>query len=350
MAPPAQDPPSHSAMSTPPPQRIPKEPGLAGVSLVGWIMGALTVLVGAGLIAAGWLLESDGYPSSLLQNAGVAVLLLVPLFAVERTFTHRIRRAERASKDVQRDLSQVETRLDSTATSLDEISKQLGERLDASAAANEDLGERARREVAPETLGALFERAEELRALSKLGLRTVVPHRWERFRVNRLGDVGPSAIGISVEGVRGDPLDISVAWASGESAVTALSSLAEAWRRAGSYPGDAVLDPVKLFPAVIDSLELAISSKHHGGEDPLAPLIEKLSPNWVMTDYGLEHLPMPYLIDHPRLVAELEDWRRQMREKTWAAEEDQKARDNGGADFWMVSEVSSRFFKYQSER
>jgi hypothetical protein len=315
-------------------------------------MGALTILVGAGLIAAGWLLESDGYPSSLLQNAGVAVLLLVPLFAVERTFTHRIRRAERASKDVQRDLSRVETRLDSTATSLDEISKQLGERLNASAAANEDLGERARREVLPETLGALFERAEELQALSKLGLRTVVPHRWERFRVNRLGDAGdgPSAIRISVEGVRGDPLDISVDWASGESAVTALAALAEAWRRAGSYPGDAVLDPVKLFPTVIDSLELAISSKHHGGEDPLAPLIEKLSPNWVMTDYGLEHLPMPYLIDHPRLVAELEDWRRQMREKTWAVEEDQKARDNGGADFWMVSEVSSRFFKYQSER
>src|ERR1700754_1545863 len=146
-------------MSDPQPPDNTRKYRLGGISTLGWVMGVMTVLAGASLIAAGWLLDSDEYPSSLLQNAGVAVLLLVPLFAVERTFTHRVKRNERASRDVQRDLSLVETRLNSTVTSLDEISQDLGEELEASSAANAGLGERARQEISPETIGALFERA-----------------------------------------------------------------------------------------------------------------------------------------------------------------------------------------------
>ena len=67
-------------------------------------IAAATGLLGAGLIAGGWLLgasisaaspdESAQYASSLMLGLGVAFLLVLPLFLVEQLFARRIQRVE----------------------------------------------------------------------------------------------------------------------------------------------------------------------------------------------------------------------------------------------------------------
>jgi hypothetical protein len=158
-------------------------------------------------------------------------------------------------------------------------------------------------------------------------------------------DTKDGSIRISVEGVRGDPLGIAVNWGPEEGAAAALAVLVELWTRAGSYPGNSVLDPTQIFPPLIDTLDLAIQSRRSRGEDQLSPIIEKLSKEWLLTDYGLEHLLVPYWIEGKELAEDVEGWRRHMREKTWVLEENKRAQAAGEPDFWLVSEIASKFFE-----
>jgi hypothetical protein len=333
---------------------VPEEASSAqvrSVSWLGWLVGGLTLLVGAGAIATGWLLDGHAYASSLLQNAGVALLLLVPLFAAERAFTRRVRSTEQATKEVRRDVAVAETRIDAATATLEEIARELETELDATAVTDAELTKAARSGNSVETLGSLFHRAAELGALSEHGLRVVVPHQWERFRFRWSEmpgppEVEPGSILVSVEGVRGDSLGIAVEWTPGMTAAEALSGLVDIWTRAGSFPGQGVLEVDRIFPPLIDSLELAINERRGGGENSLSPLIERVSQEWAMTDFGLEHIGYPYWIRGEELASDVEDWRRHMWEKNWILEEDERAKQAHEPDFWMLSEVASKFFEY----
>jgi hypothetical protein len=324
---------------------------LRSISRLASLVGGLTLLVGAGAIAAGWLLDDHTYASSLLQNAGVALLLLVPLFAAERAFTSRVRRTEQEAREVRRDVAVVETRLNTTAATLEEIESELETELDAAATADAELTDAARAGISVETLGTLFHRASELGALSRHGLRVVVPHQWERFRFGWSEmpgppEVEPGSIRVSVEGVRGDSLGIAIEWTPEMPAAAALSELVDIWTRTGSFPGKGVLEVERIFPPLVDSLELAISERREGGEDTLSPLIERVSREWAMTDFGLEHIGYPYWIRGKELAEDVDNWRRHMWGKTWVLEEDERAKEAHEPDFWMVSEVASKFFEH----
>lgn len=324
---------------------------LRSISRLAWLVGGLTLLAGASAITIGWLLDDHTYASSLLQNAGVALLLLVPLFAAERAFTARVRRTEQETREVGRDVAAVETYLNAAPATPEEIGGELETKLDAVTAADTELTDAARAGISVETLGALFHRASELGALSKHGVRVVVPHQWERFRFGWSEmpgdpDVKPGSIRVSVEGVRGDSLGIAIEWTPEMSAAAALSELVNVWTRAGSFPGKGVLEIERIFPPLVDSLELAISERRDGGEDTLSPLIERISREWAMTDFGLEHIGYPYWIKGKELAEDVADWRRHMQGKTWVLEEDERAKEAHEPDFWMVSEVASKFFEH----
>ena len=320
--------------------------GLRSISTQSLTVGIGAVVLGGGLIAAGWLLDKHVYASSLLQNSGVAVLLLVPLFFAERILSHRF---TQQAREVNRDVAAVESRISSTATTLDELSTDLNAELGAAADADSQLADDTRLAISLETLGKLFDRACELKGLSEHGLRVAAPHQWERFRFSWPKmpggqDLPDRTMRVSIEGVRGDALGIEIEWAPNESAVAVLAALAESWKRTGSYPGDAVIDPQAIFPNLIDSLDLVIQARRLRGEDQLSPLIEKLSEEWALTDYGLEHLSTPYWIRGSELVSDLNDWRRHMREKTWVVEGDERAKAAHEPDFWMASEIAKWFF------
>jgi len=110
-----------------------------------------------------------------------------------------------------------------------------------------------------------------------------------------------------------------------------------------------VMDADVIIGKLIETLDLVIRSRRTRGEDQLSPMIEQLSRDWVLTDFGLEHLPVPYWIKARELTnnSELEDWRLHMREKTWVLEEDERARAASEPDFWMVSEIARQFFRKQ---
>jgi hypothetical protein len=322
------------------------------------LAAAVVVGLGAGLIAAGWLLDSHEYLSALLRETGIIVFLVLPLLWIEHLFEQRIQASERQTRDevgaVAEDVVAMSTRVAETRQSLSDLQEQTSSRLQAAGDAETALAKEARDQPSFDTISKLFRRADELHAISKHGLRLAIPHQWERLRFHNLNAVARTGSGeqsqpvflLTVDHVAGNSVGVRTVWEAGQSPADALLAVADAWKRSGGYPGDSAIDAEWIFGKLIDSLELAIRSRRTGGEGQLSPLIELLSTNWVMTDVGLEHVPIFYTIPRGELIAEsdLEDWRRHMREKPWVAEENEVAQQTESYDFYMVSEVAHLFF------
>jgi hypothetical protein len=116
-----------------------------------------------------------------------------------------------------------------------------------------------------------------------------------------------------------------------------LMAIAEAWKRTGEYPGDSAMDATWIFERLIRTLEVAIKSRSTGGHDQLSPVIELLGSKWAMTDYGLEYLRHPYVIDRGRLLTDkaVANWRQHMHEKVWVLQDDKLAdTSKREPDFW----------------
>jgi hypothetical protein len=322
------------------------------------LVAVVVVALGAGLIILGWRLDSHDYSSSLLREAGIIVLLVLPLLRLEQLFERRIEASEKQTRrevgKVAQDLTAVSTRVSEARQSLSDLQEQTSNRLQAAADAETALTVEARDQPSFHTINKLFRRADELKAISEHGLRIGLPHLWERLRFQNVNAVIRNASGeqsrpvfvLAVEGVSGESTGVKTVWEPGQSPADALLALADAWKPVEGYPGDSIFNVEWIFGKLIDSLDLAIRSRRTGGDGQLSPLIELLSAHWAMTDFGLEHVPMYYSIPREELIArtELTDWRQHMGEKPWITEEKEAARQTEEYDFWMVSEVAHKFF------
>lgn len=286
------------------------------------------------------------------------MLLVLPLLLLERLFEHRIAESEtRTAREVggvTRDVEAVSVQLAETRRSLADLKAETGGRLKEAADAETALVDAARAEPSFDTIRALFRRADELNAVSEHGLRVGFPGQWERVRFRSLSSVSPQAAGgetepvffLIIENPAGKSIGVQIAWSFAESAANALVALADAWKRAGTYPGDGTIDAQWIFGQLIESLGVAIRSRRTAGDGQLSPLIELLSSTWAMTDFGLEHVPMHYTIPRSELIRsdDVAHWRKHMTDKEWVNEENERSRAAGEPDFWMVSELGNKFF------
>ena len=318
----------------------------------------LTLILGIALILVGWHFEHKRYLSSLLLQTGLTVLLVLPPLWLERLFEHRIAESEtktaREFGGVTRDVEAVSVQLAATRQSLADLKAETGGRLKEAADAEIALVDEARADPTFDRIRRLFQRADELQAVSEHGLRVAIPGQWERVRFRSLSAVSPETIGgatepvvfLIIEDPTGKPIGVQTVWGPEQSPADALVTLADAWKRAASYPGDAAIDAEWIFGRLIESLGVAIRSRRTAGDGQLSPLIELLSTTWAMTDFGLEHLPMYYVIPGAELIeqADLSQWRTHMAEKSWVEEENEQARAAQEPDFWMVSELGHNFF------
>lgn len=322
------------------------------------LAAVLTLLLGTALVLAGWRLEHQRYLSSLLLQAGLIVFLVLPLLWLERLFERRIADSEtktaREVGGVSHDVEAVSVQLAQTRRSLADLNAETAGRLKEAAEAEAALVAAARAGPTFDTIRSLFQRAGELQAISEHGLRVAIPGQWERVRfrglkaVSRETDGGVTEPGflLIVEDPTGKSIGVQTVWAPNQSPSDALIALADAWKRAGSYPGDSAIDAERILGRLIDSLGVAIQSRRTAGDGQLSPLVELLSTTWAMTDFGLEHVPMYYPIPGAELVEQddLSHWRTHMAEKSWVEEENKQALAAREPDFWMVSERGHKFF------
>jgi hypothetical protein len=328
-------------------KRVPRRP-----------VAAVTLLVGAGLVVAGSEVQDEHYVSSLLLQAGLTVLLVLPLLGLERLFEHRVAESEaqttREVGSVARDVEAVSVQLADTRRTLADLKAETSGRLQSAADAEAALVEEARAGPSFENVRRLFQRADDLQAISDHGLRVAVPGQWERLRFRSLSAVSPVGVGgntdpvifLIVENPAGRSIGVQTIWSSDQTPSDALVAVADAWKRAASYPGDSAIDAEQIFRQLVDSFGTALESRRAGGDGQLSPLIEMLSSTWAMTDFGLEHVTAYYPIEAKELIAEddLAHWRGHMADKAWVGEENEHARDAGEPDFWMVSELAHKFF------
>jgi hypothetical protein len=306
-----------------------------------WTIGIALTALGAAMILAGWLADDKTYLSSLLLQIGSVALLVLPVLYFERVFEARL---ERAEADSERRVSRVRDDLETVSRSVAELRSALQDRFAAAEAADRSAVAQARGHVSFENVRDAVMRAHQVKGISAHGLRVRIDSLWQRLKVT-LDDAAPGELRLSVEDARGGPIGVDVAWRQGEDVVDALASLAERWKATGEYPGDSALNAAQIVGDLLDSVELVLESRRRGGDEQLSPLIEVASEHWAITDIGLEHLgEPPYWIQAEDLTRRADEIRAHVAQKTWVREEDERAQDKGGDDFWMVAERARMFF------
>jgi hypothetical protein len=314
----------------------------------------VTVLGVAALLVGQELAKCEPYWSSVLSNAGVALFLVLPLLLVERLLARRVRasevRSKQRSEGIRTEVAAVRSEVEETRSQLGTLRDQTDARFAAARQHDEQAVRRAREEVTYENVSALLERAEELHALSRHGLRVALPHSWERLKFNKLstvaqGDPKPTPfIQIHLVSFVGDSENVLVAWTEGQELAGTWAELAAAWQRRGGYPGDAILDADAVFAWLLRSLELAVERRTDArGRPGIGPLIEMVNEAWALTDDGLEHLGEPeYCIDRKRIVQEPRITREAMLEKLWVEER--------ADDFGDAYQLAERYFTERAKR
>jgi hypothetical protein len=145
--------------------------------------------VGAALIFIAWFLSSD-FAIAVLINLGTATMLFSALYVVQRSVLERrvesielqTQETGRAVEAVSRTVDEVRQEVAVALESLGEATRQhvVNEReLDEKAIANFEAG------ASFDTAWDLFERADDLRAISPEGVRVALPLMYNRLRFQK---------------------------------------------------------------------------------------------------------------------------------------------------------------------
>jgi hypothetical protein len=303
----------------------------------GWVTGCFAG--GGALVGLAFLVEArwhwQGVSTSVLVQLGASLGLAGVLFLLERRFTRRVERAsERAAKHA---AEQVETRMqertDRLAARLDELQSDVMKRVRRRAEEQDATIAALRDDVSYETVTTALTEANRLNAIHD-GQVTVqasynpdgliLTFSWvEDTDINSERSSGPH---LDVDGA-----GVNVEWRPGEPGGEVGHRLVEELQRAGRWDGETTLDWGVTLRNLQASLDLAISSIRrdryawhlHG------PLIELVSPTWVLTTAGVEHLGRGLMVPEadfpeqiPRVIANSSPTARQRAEeaRTWCPE------------------------------
>jgi len=143
--------------------------------------------VGLGLIVLGWMVQDSSYPSGLLLELGISLLLLIPFFLLSRWLEGHIREAEQRSEERAATLSaqvdDVREEVRRTSARLDELGEETRAQIRLSEQADKKLFHRFEDAPSYDSLVRLLARARELGAMSNKGVRVRIPgtYYWLRF-------------------------------------------------------------------------------------------------------------------------------------------------------------------------
>ncbi len=274
-------------MSDPPDEPAPNYRHLAFVGLAG-------SLVIAGAVAIHLLTTIDIIWSELGLHIGTGILLFAVLFFLERQYVRRQVLTHTAPA-----LAQVASVAKQAADSLRTIDLRLADALNQQ---DSDVRTRATQfETAGDhaSLSSLLQRAQELGAIKRYGVRTSIPHTAYYLRVCRVDDDDPisgSAPGHTSDAMRcvverPDRTGVGeLLWDRNTPADETFLRLRDIMAQDDQAPS--VYEATPIRSGLVDTLVLAIKSRTNTAEGlhPVGQILQLQSDHWVVTWDGLENL------------------------------------------------------------
>jgi hypothetical protein len=254
----------------------------------------LIFVFGVGLLIAGGALPSGSYLIGVIQNIGVALLLLVPLLLIQRAVVEQLDQVEENTRLAVEDLSdqvlEVREQVERTTARLDELSGATLDAVQEGRRRDQDLFKAFEENPTLATLRPLLDRADDLNAISASGVRVAIPGTPLRMRL-RTRDIGAQfakalaatdhvPFAVRLEHSDGELLE-HIQWWPAQDAAQFATSVADALQRRNAYPGDTAFDATELFKRLLETLRIGIEARTRArpivGRVP--PIIEMTRPN-----------------------------------------------------------------------
>jgi hypothetical protein len=278
---------------------------------------ALTTVVGAGMVATGWLLAGPGYLADVLLQVGSSLVLVIPLVQVGWMIENRLRRAEQRAVSMASELAGVRDavlRLDQVGTAARELIESSRESWDAELAATTDAP--TRRNIARQV-----DRATSAGMLAIGGFRVRIPGTELRLRYVLVPAGSDPALSLTIERVDAEPVH-GLMW-TGDTPVEIIArDIAEAAAALRLYPGDAEYDASELLGDLLAGIRHGVAARHGDHPRRLGALVEVPGGQWAIAEDGLYCLERDYRIPLDRLGETSEDWRSHMLAKAWVDRDD----------------------------
>ncbi|MFU8947897.1 hypothetical protein ACLRGF_14325 [Mycetocola zhadangensis] len=279
------------------------------------IVGA-TVLVGATLVVASWLLrDDDPWWSALLANVAVFAMLLIPGELLLARFGARIERAEGAADNAQVTADEAQRTAEDTARSLQDVRSGLIERQLAELEAELDVYREIVNRPSRETMLGALRKATEDEVITRAGVRAPI---WEtdihyRFVV----DDTLSELEVRLEHDDGKVIS-SVVWEPDAAPEAFYQQLVLEVRAAGHDRGTALNDSTQSVQELSEMLvEVARlrSQELAGHRQTLRRIIERRDGWYFTEDYVIPADSLSYTIATDRLNEM--DWEQHLLNKGW---------------------------------
>jgi hypothetical protein len=286
----------------------------------------LVVILGVGLLFGAFVLRRNSYWLSVLTEIGGAVALIAPLLIAERYLARRIEQAQAVTSQsvsaVVERVEKVEAEAAKLAVSLATLSERAGRVVDAQRKEFEALLNNLEEDFTAHNIFCLVERAKEIGAISREGVRVIPEYGITRVRFDTSYDHEPAGY-FSEEWIAVPKLSVRLESSSGE-AIEELHwtedmifddvvvAVVEMFQRSRDFSPS--VDYGQLFRELKDTLDLAVHNRLDNGH-VAAPVIGMPNKHWAISDLGLESVNVLYQIPKQRLWEP--DWVAHMQEKTW---------------------------------
>jgi hypothetical protein len=292
----------------------------AARTLVGdrvFVGSAITTMVGAGMVAAGWVLAESGYLADVLLQVGSSLVLVIPLVQIGWMIENRLRRAEQRTASMASELAGVRDavlRLDQVGTAARELIESSRESWEAELAAAADAP--TRRNIA-----RLVDQATSAGLLAVGGFRVRIPGTELRLRYVLVPTASDPALSLTIERVDAEPVH-GLMWTGDTPVAIIARDIAEAAAALHLYPGDAEYDASALLGDLLAGIRHGVAGRHGDRPRRLGALVEVPGRQWAIAEDGLYCLERDYRIPLHRLGETSEDWRSHMLAKSWVDRDD----------------------------
>lgn len=302
----------------------------------------LVLVAGAGLllILVAWFLSSDFFVAVLI-NTGTATLLFSALYVVQRDFLEgRVESLERSTeKAIEQVARSVEDVRRDFTIALESLSEATREKL--ARENEEDIATVDGFSSAPSFLSAwaLFERALDLQAISKDGIRVRLPGSYDRLRFKPDTTQLEDQFLITIETLGGQRLSNTITWTKEEPTDDMFVRVARELKRQGLYGGDKSFDATNIMSQLAKTIEVPLKARAGLGRasPDIGPVIELIGPQWAVTEHGIEGLDHYYVI--ARGAVSRDNWEWHMSQKTWVDSDEISEALDVARGMWSTEDV-----------
>ena len=260
-----------------------------------WLLAVVALeVVGLVLLALSFVIGNDRL-AGVMVEFGTTMIMFAPLVLLGRNLERRVDSVQQAQLEFETQQEETASRIAALAEEMantqaevrqthDELSRAVVSRLAANRKKDEELFRSVKSAPSHRVLSNALIRASVLGLIASAGcrvkLRKAPMYLWFKSAKRFAWFKGRRAdLRLILQRTDGEPVRL-IPWPRARSAEDILTTVSEAVRAAGDYPGDAELEPGRVFADLSVLLEIAHAQ-------PVGPVVQLCPPQWAITNHAI---------------------------------------------------------------